>query len=237
MALDCQMILGNNEVKLLRYQADEGPLEWRTDQQWAVLRWSSRHLAPSTLQFIKQLPEQRKITTPRAKPIRVVHGSPRDPFEAIEPRTGSDSLRPVFEAITEPVLICAHTHLPWQVRRNGRLAVNPGAVCFPMNGDRGAQYAILDWDGFQWNVKHRSVRYDLSEIRRAFEVSGFLSEGGPLARAFLLDVLTSQTVSLNFLALAHRLAMRAGHVAGPLITDEIWQAADRAFAWSEYPVV
>ena len=173
------LIRGNSDNGLVLYAAGRAPAAWRTAHQFALLRHDHRLLDAETLALIAALPEQRVVALPGTAPIRLVHGSPRrctepiipdDPAlqerfraAALTPRYGPPvSLSQMLALIEEPVLICGHTHFPWQAERDGRLVLNPGAICGPLNGDNGAQYALLTWDGARWRAEHRLVPYDLA---------------------------------------------------------------------------
>jgi putative phosphoesterase len=224
------MIRGNGEVNLHCYEEEDCPPAWKTDMQFTLLRWDHAHLCRAELDFLYALPEQAVVQIEGTAPIRVVHGSPRSPYEKIFIED-----TPVLErALTdtnEDVLICGHTHCPWFTRRDGRLALNPGAVCGPLDGFRGAQYAILSWQTQGWQVKHRAIRYDLAAVRRAFENSGLLAACGALGRAFLLSIESGNNVAADFLNYAHCLAEKAGLTDPSVVPDEIWERAETTFEW------
>jgi putative phosphoesterase len=224
------VVRGNSDINLLRYAEGLAPPEWRTSRQYALLRWGHQHNHHETLRLLRSLPEQRVIVVPGTAPIRVVHGSPRDPFEGLSPDE-PEALGTAWAQIDEPVLVCGHTHIPWQEEQNGRLTLNPGAVCGPLNGDVRAQYALLTWDGQHWRAERRAVAYDLALISASFRDSGLLEHGGALARAFLLSIQTGRNVSLAFLDHAYGLAAAEGHGQCQVIADEVWDRAALTFDW------
>jgi putative phosphoesterase len=225
------MVLGNNEGYLLRFDSGQAPDWWHTSHQWALNRWTYRTIDKDSLDLLRSLPEQRVIDLPGTAPIRMFHGSLRRSNELLDPAIHPEPLQDAFARTTEPVLICGHTHIPWQERCNGRLAFNPGAVLFPCNGDLGAQYAILTWNKTGWEVDHHSVAYDHSLVRKAFTDSGLLKEGGALALGFLLSIETGRDVAMNFMNYAYRLAAEAGHPGCEYVPDDIWDAAAESFDW------
>jgi putative phosphoesterase len=229
--LDSWVIQGNSDINFVRYAVGKPPAEWRTSLQWGLTRWGVRQLNTDTLDFIASLPEQRVVDLSNADAIRVVHGSPRDPAGSIYPDRDPATLDLALSQISEPALVCGHTHEPWMRERDGRLALNPGAVCGPLNGDTRAQYALLTWQDERWQVEHRAVPYDLSQIWTDFEESGLLEEGGALARSFLLSIETGLNISDQFLSYAYRLAAEAGHENCATIPDAIWERASETFDW------
>jgi len=250
-SLGSWMIRGNTDNNLLLYAKGDAPDGWCVSKQWAVMRWSHRSLDEKALEFMAELPEQRVVALGGTAPIRVVHGSLRDPSESLFPDRDPEKLSQFREArllppdhdplrldlvlagIEEPVLVCGHTHIPWKKEHDGKLALNPGAVCGPLNGDVRAQYGLLAWQGGHWEVEHRAVPYDLDLVRAAFGESGLLEEGGGLARAFLLSIETGRNVGVYFLQYAYDLATKAGFEDCDVVPDDIWDRAVATFDWEQ----
>jgi putative phosphoesterase len=230
-ALGASMILGNSDRTLLDYRAGRVPDAWRTSKQFALMRWSAGRVNTETLRVLQALPEQRVVHVPETAPIRVVHGSPRDVSEHIYPERDPTVLEEALAHIDQLVLACGHTHEPWIVKHGERLALNPGAVCGPLDGYVGAQWALLTWSGDKWHAELRAVRYDLQAVRAAFHDSGLLADGGVLARAYVLCLETGHNVWGDFLTLARGLADAAGLDASEAIPDEAWDAAAAQFDW------
>jgi putative phosphoesterase len=235
-SLDSWMIRGNGDSVLVEHAAGNAPAAEYVCLQFALARWANTHVDQETLDFLKSLPEQRVVHLPGAAAIRVVHGSPRNPSESIFPDRDLGALDLALAQISEPVLVCGHTHIPWSLERNGRLALNSGAVAGPLNGEVGAQYARLIWQGDRWQVVHRTVPYDLERIRVAFRESGLLEQGGALARAFLLSIETGENVAKDFLAYAYGLTTAAELEEGNVVPDDVWEQAAATFDWGSYEV-
>ena len=233
---NAEMILGNSDLGLLRYRRHQGPEEWRLQKQFGLLRWNAHNISEENFQFLTKLPEQRVLSLPGTDPIRLVHGSPRDPFESIYPEKDISLLDLALQMIDEPVLACGHTHEPWCLHRNGKMAVNPGSVAGPLNGEIGAQYACMEWQDNEWQVTQKIVTYDLAPIQEAFIECGLLEEGGPVARGFLLSIETGQNVTSDFLTFAYQLAEQAGIEDCKTLPDEIWDLADAEYSWNKWEV-
>lgn len=228
------IILGNSDNALLCYLNHQCPDAWYSLKQFGLLRWNASHVSKENVRYLASLPEQTVITLPGLDAIRVVHGSPRDIAESLFPEKDRLSLDLALQYIAEPVLVCGHTHQPWFLRRTGKLAVNPGAVAGPLNGDIGAQYAIIEWHDHQWQVTLKKTNYDLSLIKIAFEESGLLKAGGPVTRGFLLSMETGRDVTLAFLNFAFELANKAGYTQCKYLPDQILDQADQEFPWNTW---
>lgn len=235
-AQNAGLILGNSDLGLVRHLRGEGPAQWHALKQFGLLRWNARNLSQEYFQFLSGLPEQRTLNLRGADPIRMVHGSPRDPFESIYPEKDVSVLDLSLAMVDEPVMVCGHTHEPWCLQRNGKMALNPGSVAGPLNGDIGAQYACLEWVGGHWQVAQKLVPYDLAPLQEAFFESGLIQEAGPIGRGFLLSIETGQDVTLDFLNFAYQLAEQAGYKECKMLPDEIWDLADAEYGWNRWNI-
>jgi predicted phosphodiesterase len=117
-------------------------------------------LTTADLQLLTHFPGSQVIELNTEGSIRVVHGSPRLSTEHILPKNDSRQMEPFEDAgllysqkvdvkkalkmVSENVLICGHSHIPWQYESVGRLALNPGSVGAPVDGDIRAHYMLLE---------------------------------------------------------------------------------------------
>jgi len=228
--LGCWMIRGNNENYILRFQSAEAPDWWYTSQQWAFTRWNFQQLDRQSLELIAGLPEQRSIHLPGTDPIRVVHGSPRNISELIYPDRDPALLDLALSQVSEPVVIFGHTHRSWQMRRHGRLALNPGASSGNFTGKVCGGYAILDWENDHWQAELREVDLDIDLIRKSFQDSGLLEAAGAIATYWLRSIETGVDLLPHFIDFAFEMATRAGYTDTPCVPDHILEQADSLFA-------
>ncbi len=231
MALRAVVAHGNGEVGTLEVVDGTAPEYVFTARQFSLARWVVAHLSPQSLAYLRGQAAQGVVKLPGAQAVRVVHGSPCKVDEHIHPSRNPERLAEVMSLVSEPVMVFGHTHLPFQARQDSWLALNPGAVCFPEDGTIGAQYALLDWDGWEWSVKLRQVPYDLAEFRRAYREGGFLSVN-PICRIYYEDVQSGKDSLHDFFELCQRLAEAAGCAGLPYFPDEVWQRAEETFAWN-----
>lgn len=225
------MIIGNSDIGVLNYVKGQAPEYQRTAKQFALLRWASQRLDMNSLEALRNLPEQQSVFVDGADLIRVVHGNLETAFDGYDPDEELEKLESDLVKIEESVLICGHTHRPWTVNVNGKLAINPGSVAGPLNGYIGAQYALLEWLEGRWKAELHAIKYDLTRTRSDFIQSGLLEEGGPLARCFLDSIEKGGDGSLRFLEYAWGLAEQAGYKDISFIPDEIWEQAENTYDW------
>lgn len=230
--LDCRMIRGNNENYILRFVSADAPDWWHTSRQFAFIRWNFQRMDAESVAFLASLPEQMTISFSGLDSICMVHGSPRDIAELVYPDRDLSLLDSALAMVSEPVLILGHTHEPWHMRRNGKLALNPGAVSGTFKGELGGSYALLTWERDHWEVDLRKVEYDVARVRHAFESSGLLQAGGAIAEHWLYDVEHGVNTLPRFVEYAYRLSAEAGYADLPYVPDEIWDSAAKSFQLS-----
>lgn len=249
LSLDGWMIRGNGEEYLLDFRAGRAPASWYTHDQWATLRWSYRRLDPEILALIDDLPDQRVVALDGSAPIRMVHGTPWSTRDFLYPdldplaldafrRAGLlpvgrpvPRLTSVLGGISEEVLVCAHSHIPWVQESPQLLAVNPGSVGASNNGDPRAHYALLTWQSGRWRAVLKAVAYDLDRVRAAYRDSGFLAAGGVMAEAFLLGIVTGENVPGRFVNCLRELAAGYDCQMDDGVPEHVWREAIAAFDW------
>jgi len=227
----CGFILGNGEMNLLMMKEGAAPKEWWTHRQFDLARWLYDQLNSPVFEFLGCLPEQSVVHPEDMSPFRVVHGAPWDINKLVFPDREPEVLDRALEMIPEDVLVFAHTHLPDIIRRNGKLAVNPGSVGNNLNGDTRASYATLAWDGTCWQPELHHVPYDLDKVVDVFQSTGFLEATRPLGRAFLESILTGENTGWEYILFAYDLARDAGFEDPTAVPDEIWLGAEADFPW------
>jgi hypothetical protein len=95
------------------------------------------------------------------------------------------------------------------------LVVNVGAVGMPFDGDPRASYGQLTWQCDGWQAKIVRVAYDRSQTEQDYVDTGFLADGGALARLMLLELQRARSQLYNW-----ALAYEAPVLAGELSMDE-----------------
>jgi predicted phosphodiesterase len=229
--LNSYFILGNGELRMLEMYRGTAPATWWSYQQFALNRWVYADLTAEDLAFIAGLPEQRRLAFGEADPIRMVHGTPWDVCELMYQEESPGMLTDALAAIEENILILGHIHQPGIYRRNGKLALNPGALSNNLNGNSGISYAILIWDGEAWQPELHPLQPDIDALRRTFIETGFMHATYPLGRALLESIATGEDVPLALLTAARRRGEDAGLDISEGVPDEIYRQVGETFPW------
>ncbi len=176
---------GNHEVWVLSCEhtdpETEGEREMRrfTDFAW-------RQVAPIA-DRLRDWPDHLCLHPPGADAwLHVTHGTMAGNRDGITPKTSDDSL---VGKLPEDVslFVSGHTHRAHQRETQGMDVVNVGSVGSPFDGDVRSSYGRFTWQGGCWHTELVRVPYDRVRAEREFETSGFLEQGGPLARIVHLE--------------------------------------------------
>ena len=243
-ALNAWIIQGNGETYFTRYDSGTAPAAWGNNAQWGPFQWTYARLDRESLDYLATLPEQLTINQPSVAPVCVVHGSPGAVAVGIMPdnpetkrkfvqarSTNNISVEDALAKITQPVLVCGHTHIAWQHQDDGRLAFNPGSVGAPIDGVVGAEYALLTWQDGHWTADLRVVDYDIEALCTAYRERGMLAKGGAMARALMRGAETGQNYPWFLVLHAFDLAAQAGIEHEGAVPDDIWERATATFEW------
>lgn len=122
-------------------------------------------LQPEQIRFLASLPVTRTVTLGGVR-FLLVHGTPRDPLD--EYAAGdADVWTRRLQNVQAEVIVVGHTHMPYELKLNGKTVINPGSVGQPRDGDPRASYAVWE-DG---KVELKRVAYPVDELIRNIEAS------------------------------------------------------------------
>ncbi|MDO9406091.1 MAG: metallophosphoesterase family protein [Polaromonas sp.] len=184
MAHDFPTVRGNHERQLLALlEKPEEGLDPLTSDGYAATQVSQAHA-----EWLQSLPISMALNSE----IWLCHGTPGSDLQywletvvpgfaqgqgpGVRAATADEVAERLGSAVTQPVVLCGHTHVPRVVQCQGPvgpvLIVNPGSVGLPAYGDAHphphevengaphARYALLQSDAAGWQVSLRAVPYD-----------------------------------------------------------------------------
>lgn len=146
------------------------------------IAWSNRHTTPENKAYLRAMPTQIPLLLGDLR-IRLVHGSPRRINEYLFADRPDSSLERLLDTAEADVLVCGHTHIPYQrVLPSGRQVINAGSVGKPKDGDPRACYVVLQTQGAALSVEFRRVAYDIERAAQAIEASEMPHEYAQMLR-------------------------------------------------------
>jgi putative phosphoesterase len=144
--------------------------EWFNDYAQDVIRINREMLAPATIKWLGALPQELKFELDGHR-FAVYHGSPTEPLTSyiypMDAETHADRLLAHAKA---DIIILGHTHVPYQVKRNSKLILNPGSVGQPRDGDPRASYLTIETNPLK--AQNHRVEYSIDATAEAIDAAG-----------------------------------------------------------------
>jgi putative phosphoesterase len=175
-------IRGNYDRKVLAYPKKKDA--WRKKKQplkFIAFGWAYKHLSKESRKYLKNLPTG--VHT-REDPFEILltHGSPASDEELILPSTPGDRLREIGDSAGAQIILCGHSHIPFDFRYENWRFINPGSVGRPGDQDTRTSYTILDFWDSGMTVRHFRLPYDLNPILNAISHAGLPDEFAEMFR-------------------------------------------------------
>ncbi|AWI04099.1 metallophosphoesterase family protein [Clostridium drakei] len=131
--------------------------------------WASHELTEENREYLKSLP-QNFIVKFQHKEIVFVHGSNRDMNEYL--KENSKEAEEAMKEFSGDVLVCAHTHIPYEKHYGDKILLNDGSIGKPKIGRPNGTYIILDMQNNNLNVEFIEFEYDYEKTAVAMEEKG-----------------------------------------------------------------
>ena len=126
------------------------------------VQWTADNVTEANRQFLSRLPFEIDIATDNYS-VKVVHGSPRRINEYLHRDLSTKEINRILVECTADILVCGHTHIPYERSVGNKLLVNAGSVGKPKHGDPSASYCIIEiHDITSVNIMYVSYDYDIT---------------------------------------------------------------------------
>jgi len=152
--LPVRFIQGNGDRAVLEEMAgrDTGALP---EQAREIVRWTARQMRPEQERLMAAWPRTLGLPIDGLGEVLFCHATPRSDTEIFTRATPEERLLPVFHGLGAALVVCGHTHMPFDRTVGGVRVVNAGSVGMPY-GEPGAYWLLLGPA-----VEPRRTPYDL----------------------------------------------------------------------------
>jgi len=124
-----------------------------------VLQWVRERLSEEQLSFLAALPLTESVSIDGLGEVLFCHATPRDDEELLTRISPDERWAKVLEGVTEPVVVCGHTHVQFDRRIGDSRLVNSGSVGMPYEAEPGAYWTLLGPD-----VVFRRTEYEAPDF-------------------------------------------------------------------------
>ncbi|KEI04043.1 metallophosphoesterase family protein [Clostridium botulinum] len=138
-----------------------------------ALPWSVEEVTEANKKYLKRLPEDI-IVVEQGKVLKFVHGSNRAINEYL--LENSDAAKEAMDELKEDVLVCAHTHIPYEKKYGNKVLINDGSAGKPKTGSPNSNYIILTIEEDEVKSETIEVEYDYEKTIKVMEEKNFPKE-------------------------------------------------------------
>jgi predicted phosphodiesterase len=198
--LDCPVsfLQGNGEVAVFEERVGRYP-EPLPDQALAIVRWTAHELSATDVAMLASWPMLITRDIDGLGAVLFCHGTPRHHNEIMLAATDESRLRSFLEPLDVPLVVCGHTHMPYDRRIGSTRVVNAGSIGMPF-GPAGADWLLLGPD-----VQLRHTAYDFAAAAALVRRSSYVD-----AENFAAQILQPPAAAA-MLAAFSRAELRYGH--------------------------
>lgn len=226
----CHWIRGNREEYLLTYQnqMEENDIEekWEESSSTGSLLYTYNNLSKKDLDFFRSLPISDVITLEGCKPLCVFHGSPKDAKELL--KQGNGRAEYYLKERAESYLLGGHTHDQCEIRCDGKVFWNPGALGIPFGVKGKTIFSILTSKTDGWDCEWVTIPYSIEAEIKQFEESGLNRMANIYALVTRQSLIEGRNIMLETVTLANKLAEQEGiEKKGLKIPEKYWEDAAR----------
>lgn len=119
------------------------------------IRWTARRLGADHQRALAAWPSTCRVVIDGVGDVLFCHATPRNDTEIFTRLTPDARLAPVFAGVNASMVICGHTHMPFDRTVGTTRVVNAGSVGMPFAAPAGAYWLLLGPD-----VHLRRTDYD-----------------------------------------------------------------------------
>jgi len=136
-----QFIMGNGDREVLAERAGK-PSTAIPEAFREVMRWNAAQISPEDAEFIAAWPAHFSLEIDQLGDVLFCHATPQSDNTIFTRQTHDKRLEAMFEGIAEPMVVCGHTHMQFDLHVGGVWVVNAGSVGMPF-GEPGAYWLML----------------------------------------------------------------------------------------------
>jgi putative phosphoesterase len=144
--------------------------------------WTAEQLTEAHRDLIARFEERVVLAVEGVGPVLFCHGSPRSDEEIITSVTSEERLAEILASVSEPTVVCGHTHQQFDLTVGAHRVVNAGSVGMPYEGEPGAF-----WLAIGPGIDLRRTAYDVTAAADAMRATGFPDVDEIMLRETLLE--------------------------------------------------
>ena len=191
-----RFVMGNADRELVDAFDAGARVEDAEEGFHRLTAWGAGRLDRAQRDFLASFRPTVTLEADALGPALFCHGSPRADTEMITALTPPERLAPMLDGVSEPIVVCGHTHHQFELAAAGRRVVNAGSVGMPYQGAAAAFWLLLGPD-----VELHRTDYDVDAALDAMRAAGAPGIDQAMHES-LVDPIDADTVARFFEARA-----------------------------------
>lgn len=135
--------------------------------------WAGQQLTNAQRERLASLPMTVSLEVDGLGPVLFCHATARDDEEIVLVDSPVEWFDEGFAGVEEQVVVCGHTHMPFDRLASGRRVINPGSVGMPY----GPPGTVAYWALLGPDVSLRRTPYDLNLAAERLQTSAWPGTG------------------------------------------------------------
>lgn len=148
------------------------------------MRWVAENLSSEEADALASWPPTERVEIAGLGAVLFCHATPRSDREIFTRITPEEALAPHFADVDADVVVCGHTHMPFERTVRGVRVVNAGSVGMPF-GEPGAYWLLLTSGSRASAIDLRRTPYDVEQAARRIGATAYPDAEGFAARNVL----------------------------------------------------
>jgi predicted phosphodiesterase len=184
---------GNGEADTLT--AADGLVPVRVPEPYREpIVWGAGAIGPAQVAALRTWPATIERLVPGVGRVLFCHATPRSDVELFTRITPEARILPAFDGVSSALVVCGHTHMPFDRMIGGLRVVNAGSVGMPF-GEPGACWLLIDAGG----PRLMRTAFDREAAARRIRATTY-----PGAEAFAANHVLSQPAEAQMIAAFER---------------------------------
>jgi predicted phosphodiesterase len=189
-----RFVMGNGDRELVAaIDAGTTPEAAGDDLVARFNAWAAQGLDRADRDFLAAFAATVTVEVDGLGPVLFCHGSPRSDDERITRATPQERLAPMLEGVSEPVVVCGHTHQQFDLRCGAQRVLNAGSVGMPYEGTAAAFWLLLGPD-----AELRRTDYDVPAAVATMRATGMPDVDKILLQESLIEPVDPDWVTRYF---------------------------------------
>jgi putative phosphoesterase len=159
-------IYGNGETEVLRASRGDELVRVPPPHR-PLIEWTASQFDRQQLDMMAKWPLTVRYSVDGLGEVVFCHATPRDDNEIFTRLTPVERLRPLVADLGATLVVCGHTHMPFDRAVGDTRIVNAGSIGMPF-GDAGADWLLLGPD-----VRFRHTNYDAQDAAARIRATNY----------------------------------------------------------------